>query len=150
MKRAGIVKKAENRKARFNYELVEDFTAGIVLTGCEIKSIRSGNVSIGESYCHVRDGEVFVKGMHVAVYDKSGDGNADPARDRKLLLKRSEIRKLKKAVAEDGMTVVPTTLFINEAGVAKLSISLAKGKHSYDKRQAIKERDLDRQTRKER
>lgn len=150
MKRAGIVKKAKNRKARFNYELVEDFTAGIVLTGCEIKSIRSGNVSIGESYCYVRDGEVFVKGMHVAVYDKSGDGDADPARDRKLLLKRSEIRKLKKAVAEDGMTVVPTTLFINGAGMAKLSISLAKGKHSYDKRQAIKERDLDRQTRKER
>lgn len=143
------LKKAENRKARFDYEFVEEFVAGIVLTGCEIKSIRLGNVSINESYCYVKDGEVFVKGMHIAVYYKSGYEKTDPLRERKLLLNKKEIRKLKKGVSENGMTIVPTTVFINDKGLAKMKIALAKGKHTYDKKQAIKERDIDRQTKKE-
>ncbi|MBQ5456908.1 MAG: SsrA-binding protein SmpB [Prevotella sp.] len=143
------LKKAENRKARFDYEFVEEFVAGIVLTGCEIKSIRLGNVSINESYCYVKDGEVFVKGMNIAVYYKSGYEKTDPLRERKLLLNKKEIRKLKKGVSENGMTIVPTTVFINDKGLAKMKIALAKGKHTYDKKQAIKERDIDRQTKKE-
>lgn len=142
-------KKVENRKARFDYEFVEEFVTGIVLTGCEIKSIRLGNVSINESYCYVKDGEVFVKGMHIAVYDKSGYDKTDPLRDRKLLLTKREIRKLKKGVSENGMTIVPTIVFINDKGLAKMKIALAKGKHTYDKKQAIKERDIDRQAKKE-
>ena len=142
-------KKAENRKARFDYEFVEEFVAGIVLTGCEIKSIRLGNVSINESYCYVKDGEVFVKGMHIAVYEKGGYDKTDPLRDRKLLLNKKEIRKLKKSVNENGMTIVPTMVFINDKGLAKMKIALAKGKHTYDKKQAIKERDIDRQAKKE-
>lgn len=143
------LKKAENRKARFDYEFVEEFVAGIVLTGCEIKSIRLGNVSINESYCYVKDGEVFVKGMNIAVYYKSGYEKTDPLRERKLLLNKKEIRKLKKGVSENGMTIVPTIVFINDKGLAKMKIALAKGKHTYDKKQAIKERDIDRQTKKE-
>ena len=143
------LKKAENRKARFDYEFVEEFVAGIVLNGCEIKSIRLGNVSINDSYCYVKDGEVFVKGMHIAVYYKSGYEKIDPLRERKLLLNKKEIRKLKKGVSENGMTIVPTTVFINDKSLAKMKIALAKGKHTYDKKQAIKERDIDRQTKKE-
>jgi len=141
-------KKAENRKAHFEYTFIEEFVSGIVLHGCEIKSIRNGNVSINESYCYVKDNEVFIKNMHIAVYDKSND-KIDPLRERKLLLTKKEIRKLKKGVSENGMTIVPTLLYINDKGIAKLKIVLAKGKHTYDKKQAIKERDLDRQAKKE-
>ena len=135
-------KKAENRKAHFDYTFIEEFVSGIVLHGCEIKSIRNGNVSINE------DNEVFIKNMHISVYDKSND-KIDPLRERKLLLTKKEIRKLKKGVSENGMTIVPTFLYINDKGIAKLKIVLAKGKHTYDKRQSIKERDIDRQAKRE-
>lgn len=141
-------KKAENRKAHFDYTFIEEFVSGIVLHGCEIKSIRSGNVSINESYCYIKDNEVFIKNMHISVYDKSND-KIDPLRERKLLLTKKEIRKLKKGVSENGMTIVPTFLYINDKGIAKLKIVLAKGKHTYDKRQSIKERDIDRQAKRE-
>ena len=141
-------KKAENRKAHFDYTFIEEFVSGIVLRGCEIKSIRNGNVSINESYCYVKDNEVFIKNMHISVYDKSND-KIDPLRERKLLLTKKEIRKLKKGVSENGMTIVPTFLYINDKGIAKLKIVLAKGKHTYDKRQSIKERDIDRQAKRE-
>ena len=141
-------KKAENRKAHFDYTFIEEFVSGIVLHGCEIKSIRDGKVSINESYCFVKDNEVFIKNMHIAVYDKSND-KIDPLRERKLLLTKKEIRKLKKGVGENGMTIIPTLLFINDKGLAKMKIALAKGKHTYDKKQAIKERDIDRQAKKE-
>lgn len=150
MKKKEQARKAENRKARFNYILTDEYVAGIVLTGCEIKSIRDGGCSINESYCTISDGgEVFVKNMHIAPYGKSGHENTDPLRDRKLLLNKKEIKKLKKGVSENGMTIVPTLLFINENGIAKIKISLAKGKHNYDKKQTIKERDIDRQTKRE-
>lgn len=137
----------ENRKAHFEYTFIEEFVSGIVLHGCEIKSIRNGNVSINESYCYVKDNEVFIKNMHIAVYDKSND-KTDPLRERKLLLTKKEIQKLKKGVSENGMTIVPTILHIDK-GIAKLKIALAKGKHTYDKRHAIKERDIDRQAKRE-
>lgn len=139
--------KIENRKARFNYEFVEELVAGIVLKGSEIKSIREGNVSIGEAYCYIKDGEIFIKNMNISVYEKSSD--KDPLRDRKLLLNKKEIKKLKKRVEEEGMTIVPTLVFINENNIAKLKIALAKGKHTYDKKQTTKERDIDRQARRE-
>ena len=141
-------KKVENRKAHFDYTFIEEFVSGIVLHGCEIKSIRNGNVSINESYCYVKDNEVFIKNMHISVYDKSND-KIDPLRERKLLLTKKEIRKLKKGVSENGMAIVPTFLYINDKGIAKLKIVLAKGKHTYDKRQSIKERDIDRQAKRE-
>ena len=141
-------KKVENRKAHFDYTFIEEFVSGIVLHGYEIKSIRNGNVSINESYCYVKDNEVFIKNMHISVYDKSND-KIDPLRERKLLLTKKEIRKLKKGVSENGMTIVPTFLYINDKGIAKLKIVLAKGKHTYDKRQSIKERDIDRQAKRE-
>ena len=96
-------KKVENRKAHFDYTFIEEFVSGIVLHGCEIKSIRNGNVSINESYCYVKDNEVFIKNMHISVYDKSND-KIDPLRERKLLLTKKEIRKLKKGVSENGMS----------------------------------------------
>ena len=141
-------KKVENRKAHFDYTFIEEFVSGIVLHGCEIKSIRNGNESINESYCYVKDNEVFIKNMHISVYDKSND-KIDPLRERKLLLTKKEIRKLKKGVSENGMTIVTTFLYINDKGIAKLKIVLAKGKHTYDKRQSIKERDIDRQAKRE-
>lgn len=145
-----VTKRIENRKVHFNYELIEEFVAGIVLTGCEIKSIREGNVSMNESsFCYVKDGEVFVKNLNISEYDKKGYEKSDPLRDKKLLLNKKEIRKLSKATSENGMTIVPVYLFINENGLAKLKISLAKGKHDYDKRQSIKERDIDRQAKRE-
>lgn len=149
MKNTGT-KRIENRKVHFNYELIEEFVAGIVLTGCEIKSIREGKVSMNESsFCYVKDGEVFVKNLNISEYDKKGYEKSDPLRDKKLLLNKKEIRKLSKAVSENGMTIVPVYLFINESGLAKLNIALAKGKHDYDKRQSIKERDIDRQAKRE-
>lgn len=150
MKKKEPSRKAENRKARFNYILTDEFVAGIVLTGCEIKSIREGAVNMSGSYCYVKDDEIFVKNLHISVYEKFGVASKiDPLRDRKLLLTKREIRKLKKGVNENGMTIVPTIIFINENGIAKMKIALAKGKHSYDKKQAIKERDIDRQAKKE-
>lgn len=150
MKKKEIKKKAENRKAKFEYEFVDEYTAGMVLTGCEIKSIRDGAVNMSGSYCHIKDGEIFVKNLHISVYEKFGAvGNVDPLRDRKLLLTKREIRKLNKSVSENGMTIIPTIIFINENGIAKMKIVLAKGKHTYDKRQSIKERDIDRQAKRE-
>lgn len=148
MKKKFEHKKFENRKARFNYEFVEDFTAGIVLTGCEIKSIRMGCISFNDSYCVVVNGEVFVKNLHISAYDKSGYEKSDPMRDKKLLLTKREIRRLDKKVRENGMTIVPEFLFIDERGIAKMRIHLAKGKHTYDKKQTIKERDLEREVKK--
>ena len=143
-------RKAENRKARFDYVFVEEYTAGIVLTGCEIKSIRDGGCSIGDAWCSISDSdEVFVKNMHIAPYKLAGYEKNDPLRDRKLLLTKKEIRKLKKGVSQKGMTIVPVVVFINKDGLAKVDIALAKGKHTYDKKQSIKEKDIDRQTKRE-
>ena len=134
----------KNRRASFDYEFIETFQAGIVLTGTEIKSIRAGKASLVDSYCYFVRGELYVKNMHVSEY-WWGTWNAhDPRRDRKLLLNRKELRKLERATKEKGLTIVATRLYIAENGYAKLNISLAKGKREYDKRNTIKEKDMRR------
>ncbi|MDD2594529.1 MAG: SsrA-binding protein SmpB [Bacteroidales bacterium] len=135
----------KNKRASFEYEFIESFTAGIVLSGTEIKSIREGKASLVDSYCYFVEGELFVKNMNISEYWWSSMFNRhDPRRDRKLLLNKRELRKLLRATKEKGMTIVATRLFIAENGYAKLNIALAKGKKEYDKRQSIKEKDMRR------
>lgn len=131
----------KNKRATFDYELLETFTAGIVLTGTEIKSIRQGKASLVDTFCIVEKGEVWVKNMYVAEYFYGTYNNHVASRDRKLLLNKKEIRKIFDAIRTSGFTVVPTRLFINEKGLAKLVIAIAKGKKEYDKRDSIRERD---------
>lgn len=131
----------KNRRATFDYIVTETYTAGIVLTGTEIKSIRLSKASLVDTYCTFINDELWVKNMHVAEYFYGSYNNHTARRDRKLLLERKELRKLKQAVKNPGFTIVPLRLFINEKGLAKLVIGLARGKHEYDKRESIKERD---------
>ena len=130
-----------NKRASFDYELLETFTAGLVLTGTEIKSIRLGKASLVDTFAIVEHGEVWVKNMYVAEYFFGTYNNHAPRRDRKLLLNRKEIRRLQTAAKDRGFTLVPTRLFINERGLAKLVLAIARGKKEYDKRQSIRERD---------
>lgn len=134
----------KNKKASFEYEFLETFTAGIVLTGTEIKSIRAGKASLVDSYCYFANNELYVKNMHIADYWWGSFNKHDPKRDRKLLLTKRELRRLARAVKEKGNTIVSTRLFISENGYAKLNIALALGKKEYDKRQSIKEKDMRR------
>ena len=131
----------KNRRASFDYIVTDTYTAGIVLTGTEIKSIRQSKASLVDTYCTFIADELWVKNMHVAEYFYGSYNNHVARRDRKLLLQRNELRKLKQAVKNPGFTIVPMRLFINEKGLAKLVIALARGKHEYDKRESIKERD---------
>ena len=131
----------KNKRATFDYELVETFVAGIVLTGTEIKSIRLGKAGLVDTYCLVTNREVWVKNMYIAEYFYGTYNNHVARRDRKLLLNRKEIRSLESAAKNSGFTIVPTKLFINEKGLVKLVIAIAKGKKEYDKRQTLKERD---------
>lgn len=135
----------KNKRASFEYELLESFTAGIALSGTEIKSIRAGKASLVDSYCYFVNRELYVKNMHIAEYWWGSFNQHDPRRDRKLLLNRKELNKLFRASREKGLTIVATRLFIAENGYAKLNISLAKGKREYDKRHTIKEKDLRRE-----
>lgn len=135
----------KNKKARFEYEILDTYIAGIVLRGTEIKSIRLGKASIAESFCEFNDaGELFVINMNVEEYSHASHFNHRPKAERKLLLEKSELRKLRKEVQNAGLTIVPLNLFINERGFAKLKIALARGKKLYDKREALKERDSKR------
>jgi len=134
----------KNKRAGFEYFLFEEFVAGISLTGTEIKSIRAGKASIAEAYCTFLGDELFVRNMHIAEYDYGTYNNHDPRRDRKLLLTHRELRKLQTKVTERGFTIVPTELFINEKGLAKLKISVARGKKSYDKRDTLRKKDVQR------
>lgn len=131
----------KNKRARFDYEITDTFTAGLVLTGTEIKSIRQGRASLADTFCYVDNGEVWVKNMHIAEYFYGSYNNHAARRERKLLLSRKEIRDLEKSGKEAGFTIVPLRLFINERGYAKLVIGIARGKKEYDKRQSIKERE---------
>ena len=131
----------QNKKARFNYEISDTYTAGLVLTGTEIKSIRHGKASLVDSYCIVENGEVWVKGMNISEYFYGSYNNHMARRDRKLLLNKKEIAKLARAAEDVGFTIVPLKLFINERGLAKLLIGIGRGRKQYDKRQAIRERD---------
>ncbi len=138
-----------NKKASFEYELIESFTAGIVLSGTEIKSIRAGKASLVDSYCYFVNRELFVKNMHIAEYWWASYNKHDPRRDRKLLLNRRELNRLFRATREKGFTIVATRLYIAENGYAKLNISLARGKREYDKRHSIKEKDMRREQERE-
>lgn len=131
----------KNKRARFDYEITDTFTAGLVLTGTEIKSIRQGRASLADTFCYVDNGEVWVKNMHIAEYFYGSYNNHAARRERKLLLSRKEIRELEKTGKEAGFTIVPLRLFINERGYAKLVLGIARGKKEYDKRQSIKERE---------
>lgn len=131
----------KNKKAYFNYEIGDTFTAGMVLTGTEIKSIRDGKASLTDSYCIVENGEVWVKNMHISEYFYGSYNNHSLRRDRKLLLNKKEISKIAKAADEPGYTIVPIRIFINDRGFAKLVIGIGRGKKQYDKRQSIKERE---------
>ena len=134
----------KNKKASFTYFLEDEFTAGIQLNGCEIKSIRNGKASIAEAYCKMEKGEMWVINMHVDNYPNAGYVPQNPRRQRKLLLTKTEIKKLDKKLKNVGITLVPTLLFIAQSGYAKLKFSIAKGKKMHDKRAAIKERDVAR------
>ncbi len=132
----------QNKRARFEFELLDKYVAGIVLTGTEIKSIRLGKASIAESFCEFNDqGELFVINMYIEEYVHGTHYNHKPRSERKLLLNKNELRKLNKEVKNVGLTIVPLRLFINERGLAKMEIALAKGKKMYDKRETIKDRD---------
>lgn len=135
----------KNKKARFEYELLDTYTAGIVLSGTEIKSIRLGKASIAESFCEFNDsGELFVVNMQVDEYSHGSHYNHRPKAERKLLLNKQELKKLRKEVKNTGLTIIPLNLFINDHGLAKLKIALARGKKLYDKRETLKERDTKR------
>ena len=135
----------KNKKASFEYEFIERFTAGIVLSGTEIKSIRAGKASLVDSYCYFSGTELYVKNMNVAEYWWGSFNRHDPRRDRKLLLTKKELRKLARSIKEKGLTVVPVKLFIADNGYAKLDIALARGKREFDKRQSIKDKDMRRE-----
>ena len=134
----------KNKKASYTYFLTDEFTAGIVLSGSEIKSIRRGKASITESYCRFDKGELWVHNMYVAEYPNAGYMPQDPRQKRKLLLQRTELKKLEKKVKDVGVTLVPTLLFIAKSGYAKLKFSVAKGKKLHDKRESLKEKDVSR------
>ena len=135
----------KNKKARHEFFLMQEITAGIQLTGTEIKSIRAGKASIADAYCSFSGEELFVRAMHIAEYTYGTHYNHEPKRDRKLLLTKRELKKLKIKVNERGFTIIPVVLFINENGLAKLTIALAKGKHAYDKRETLKQQDIKRE-----
>jgi len=134
----------KNKRARFEFELLDSFDAGIQLFGTEIKSIRMGKASITESFCQIKDGEIYIINMFIDEYDWGTHFNHKTRRDRKLLLQKTEIKKLERKTKETGLTVVPTTLYVNNKGYAKVRIYLAKGKKLYDKRETIKGKDLKR------
>jgi len=135
----------KNKRASFEYFLLQEFTAGIQLTGTEIKSIRDGKASIADAYCSFKGSELFVINMHISEYSLGTIYNHEPKRERKLLLTKRELHKLLVKVKERGLTIIPVLLFINENGLAKLNIALAKGKHSYDKRETLKQKDIKRE-----
>ncbi|MAO02837.1 MAG: SsrA-binding protein [Flavobacteriales bacterium] len=134
----------KNRKASFEYEFIQKYTAGIILVGTEIKSIRANKASISDAYCVIIDSEVIIKNLHISEYKYASFINHEPKRERKLLLNKQEINKIKSRVQEKGFTLVPIRLFINDKGIAKLEIAVAKGKKIYDKRESIKEKDIKR------
>ena len=134
----------KNKKASFEFEFIDKYTAGIVLVGSEIKSIKQGKVSLQEGYCYFNKGELFVKGINIAEYTEANQFNHMPTRERKLLLNRQELQKLEKKIKDVGLTIIPTRMWVTERGLAKLDIALAKGKKLHDKRDSIKEKDVKR------
>tara|TARA_Y100000590_G_C14823849_1_gene677438 strand:- start:20 stop:466 length:447 start_codon:yes stop_codon:yes gene_type:complete len=137
----------KNRKAFFNYEILDKYIAGLVLLGTEIKSIRNGSVTLSNSFCVIENDELFVKGMNISEYSFGNLNNHETDRVRKLLLSNKEIKQIKKKVFEKKLSIVPTKLFVNDRGFAKIEIGLGKGKKTHDKREEIKKRDTERNIR---
>lgn len=135
----------KNKKASHDYEFLEKFIAGIRLTGTEIKSIRQGKAALADSYCFFDDGELYLRGMHIAEYYWGNLNNHDPLRERKLLLTKRELKRIERKVKESGLTIIVTKVFINDRGLAKAEIAISRGKREYDKRQTIKKKDIDRE-----
>ncbi len=131
----------KNKRASFDYEFIDTYTAGIVLTGTEIKSIRAGKASLVDTYCYFINGELWLKNMYVALYMEGSYNNHTERRERKLLLNKKELRNLEEDTKAPGFTIVPVRIFINEKGLAKVAIALARGKKEYDKRQSLKEKE---------
>ncbi len=140
---------ATNKKAKFNYEILERIEAGISLLGSEVKSVREGGISLKESHAEIKGGEVFLINCNISPYEAASRFNHEPKRDRKLLLHRREIKRLTGKIQEKGLTLVPTKVFFNDKGKVKVEVSLAKGKRTYKKREVIRERDRDRELRAE-
>ncbi|RZS96276.1 SsrA-binding protein [Cecembia calidifontis] len=134
-----------NKKASFEFEFLDTFIAGIVLRGTEIKSVREGKVSLTEAYCYFKRGDLYVKQMHIAPYSMAASYNHDPVRERKLLLNKKELEKLESKFEEKGLSIVPVRIFINDKGLAKMEIALARGKKLHDKREDIKSKDIKRE-----
>ncbi len=135
----------KNKKAYFEYSVLEDYIAGISLLGSEVKSIKASKVSISEAYCYIHNNEILIKGMHVAEYKQSGKyQNHNPIRERKLLLNKSEIIKVGDKIAQKGMTLIPLNIYTTKTGLIKVKVGLCKGKKLYDKRQSLKEKDIKR------
>ena len=140
---------AKNKKAFFNYEILGSYEAGISLLGSEVKSIREGKISLKESYAEIKGGEVFLVNCHISPYEAANRFNHEPTRERKLLLHRQEIKRLTGKIKEKGLTLIPTSVMINDKGKVKVEVSLARGKRVYQKREAIKEKDREREMRAE-
>ncbi|MCF8295036.1 MAG: SsrA-binding protein SmpB [Bacteroidales bacterium] len=134
----------KNKKADFLYFILDEYTAGIVLQGTEIKSIRKGKATLVDTYCFFKEGELWLRGMHIAEYEYGTYMNHEPKRDRKLLLSKTELRKIERKTKEKGFTIIATQLFIAESGYAKVKIAIAKGKNLGDKRESLKKKDLQR------
>jgi len=134
-----------NRSAFHEYFIEDKYDAGMVLTGTEVKSLREGKVSFNDSYCFFNRGELWIRSLHIAEYSHGTVNNHDPIRERKLLLNKRELRKIESKMKEKGYTIVPLRIFFNEKGMAKMEIGLGKGKKSYDKRETIKQRDVERE-----
>ena len=145
MKRGSSDIVIKNKKAFHDYEFLEKFVAGIKLTGTEIKSIRMGKAALADSYCFFSDGELFLRGMHIAEYWWGNLNNHDPLRERKLLLTKRELKRIERKVKETGLTIIVIKVFINDRGLAKAEIAISKGKREYDKRQSIKRKDTERE-----
>lgn len=135
----------KNKRARFEYHLMDAFVAGLVLTGTEIKSIRLGKVNLQDAYCVFEGNELWVQGMHISPYEQGSHYNHEPLRRRKLLLNKNELKKLSRISRDTGTTIVPTSLFVNDKGLAKLRIAAARGKKLYDKRHDIRKKDEQRE-----
>ena len=139
-----IMKEIINRKAKFEFTFLQEYNAGIMLTGTEVKSLRAGEANLSDAYCVIRDGELVILSMFIGEYNHGNVHNHETRRTRKLLMRKSELHKIEKRVNEKGLTIVPYKIFFNERGIAKVGIALAQGKKTYDKRDSLKEKDMNR------
>ena len=138
-------KEIVNRKAKFEYTFLQEYSAGIMLKGTEVKSLRVGNANLKDAYCLFINGELYIKSLYIGEYDHGNIHNHEPRRDRKLLLRRTELKKLERRVTEKGLTVVPYKIFFSKRGIAKIQVALSQGKKTFNKKETIKERDMKRE-----